>query len=120
MDGQRFLDSRGERLSSVSKRNHIPIPKTICTHPNFQFGCLSWYSPSRDSYRRLTPEPIFNFVFNPRDLYKGEFLKKIIKNNNNIKKNNNNSNNNNNNNNSNNNNNNIIIIIIINYYYCYY
>ena len=25
---------------------------------NFQFGCLSWYSPSRDSYRRLSPEPV--------------------------------------------------------------
>ena len=33
-----------------SKRNHIPIAKTICTYQNFQFGCLSWYSPSRDSY----------------------------------------------------------------------
>ena len=52
-----------------NKRNHIPIPKTICTHPHFQYGCLSWFSPSRDSYRRLTPEPVFNFVFNPRDLY---------------------------------------------------
>ena len=38
-------------------------------NPNVQFGCLSCYSPSRDSYRRLTPEPVFNFVFNPLDLY---------------------------------------------------
>ena len=42
--------------------NHIPIPKSICTYHNFQFGCLSWYSPSQDSYRRLTPEPASNFV----------------------------------------------------------
>ena len=56
-------------LFQWSKKNHILIPKTICTNQNFQCGCLSWYSPFRDSYQRLTPEPVFNCVFNPRDLY---------------------------------------------------
>ena len=68
MDGQRFLDSLGERLSSISgdprettslyQRLSVLVP-----HPNFQCGCLSWFSPSRDSYRRLTPELVFNFCF---------------------------------------------------------
>ena len=73
MDGQRFLDSLGDRHSSVfsDSRETTFLYQSQYTHSNFQFGCLSWYSPSpsRDSYRRLTPEPVFNFLFNPLDLY---------------------------------------------------
>ena len=89
MDGQSFLDSFGERLSSVSGDRRETTPKTISTHQNFQCGCISWFSPSRDSYRRLTLEPVFNFVLNALDLYSRGCKK------------------------NNNNNNNIIIIIII-------
>ena len=81
IDDQRFLDSLGERLSSVSgdprdttflyKRLSVLVKSfnLVVFRGTLLFGCLSWYSPSRDSYRRLTPEPVFNFVFNSRDLY---------------------------------------------------
>ena len=70
------------RIIRRSKRNHIHIPKTICTHSNFQFGCLSWYSPSRDSYRRrLTPEPVFLTLFLILGIFTTEGVKKISNNN---------------------------------------
>ena len=54
----------------------ILIKKTICAYTNFQFGCISWYAQCQDSYWRLPSEPIFNFVFNPRDLYYQRYKKK--------------------------------------------
>ena len=80
MDGQRFLDSLGERLSSISgdsRENTFLYQRLSVLIQIFQCGCLLWFSTSRDSYRRLTPEPVFIFVFNPRDLYHRGCYKKI-------------------------------------------
>ena len=76
MEGQRFLDSLGERLSSVFGVPRITTflyPENICALPNFKCGRPSRFFPCRDSDRRLTSEPVFDIV-HPR-IFSSEGIK---------------------------------------------
>ena len=71
MDGQRFLDSLGERLSSISgdpRETTFLYQRLSVLIQIFNAVAFVVLSFPRQ-YRRLTSEPIFNFVFNRRDLY---------------------------------------------------
>ena len=79
MDGQCFLESLGESLSSVAAIQNKPaVPDNICAHPNFQFAFHCCFLADR-SDRKITSEPAFNIALIPQDIYCLRYLKlKII------------------------------------------
>ena len=72
LDGQRFLDSLGERLSSVSgdpRETTFLYQRLSVLIQIFNSVAFRGTLLPETVTETVTPEPVSNFVFNPRDLY---------------------------------------------------